>query len=462
MVPHPDEIVPGDGAAALAWIGASSLSPSEKEQLAVFVRRFPEARFYRELPAHHDRVEALLGRRLPRWYRATRAVLASVDPADQALIWLDDPGGWYRFDLCGARLELPARRPRNPVVLLGESEPAGHVLGLRAQVRGVWRAWSRAQQRQGRPRRLERISPTYLQLLTRIGGLLKADGSATWAPSSSAEVWYQRGTRTLDREALPAALSALSQAVALDPAHGNAWFRLGIALKASSRLEEALAAIQRSVALTPTPFRNQWWHIGDLLLDLDRPTEGMEALEKALVLDPAADWIHFRYGVALWKLERYEEVLARMQHALSLHPTGSLHLYYCWCAQALEKLGRADEAHAMWRIACEKGPTYSNAWDRCGLNRYQAGDYATAVRDYSGGLAHDPENTALLFNRACSRAMLRQREAAFADLAQTIRLAPQYAGKARLDGDFREYWEDPEFLALTAPASGDGVGTRPA
>jgi len=87
------------------------------------------------------------------------------------------------------------------------------------------------------------------------------------------------------------AASALAQAAALrqDPSVLNA---LGFVLARAHRVGDSIAAYQRAVALAPD-FVQAWISLGEMLQKVQRDAEAVQALDRALALDPANASVRF-------------------------------------------------------------------------------------------------------------------------------------------------------------------------
>jgi tetratricopeptide (TPR) repeat protein len=79
---------------------------------------------------------------------------------------------------------------------------------------------------------------------------------------------------------------------------------------------------------------------------------------------------------------------------------------------------------------------------------YQSKDYAAALEACNRGLEAYPGNAYLLYNVACMKALLGDREQALAALADSIDKWGAYHELARQDDDFASLREDPRFVEL--------------
>jgi len=97
--------------------------------------------------------------------------------------------------------------------------------------------------------------------------------------------YYQAGKELLSAKRYADALPYLKAATEASPQTGNYWVDLGIALQELGRHDEAATAYERAVVLLPTSF---WAYnnLGLACVKSRRPRRAVEALEKALTLEP--------------------------------------------------------------------------------------------------------------------------------------------------------------------------------
>ena len=132
--------------------------------------------------------------------------------------------------------------------------------------------------------------------------------------------------------------------------NSNAWHRKGVEFGKSGRYEEALQAIDKALKLNPDVF-TVWYNKGVALDNLGRYEEALQAYDKAIELSPNVFNVWHRKGVALYKLVRYEEALQAINKALELNPDVSI----AWNTKGatLYNLGRHEEAKIAFKKASE-------------------------------------------------------------------------------------------------------------
>ena len=232
-------------------------------------------------------------------------------------------------------------------------------------------------------------------------GLILVWGLARWCPPThSAKVWvaallmimlliplsyrqtgYWRNSFTL-----------FSRAVAVDPLNYNAYSDLGVALQAEGRWPEAFKAFTRAVAIKPDYLKGllnlgialkkkQHYDEADKIfaqaLKVDPASlrtyivwadskaaqgalpEGLEILQKALVLAPEDPALNYNLGVLLLKSNQVTAALKPLRFTLRLQPDNLKARVNLGVAEA--RLGRYDEAMKEFRRVLQSDPDHSQA-----------------------------------------------------------------------------------------------------
>ena len=167
-------------------------------------------------------------------------------------------------------------------------------------------------------------------------GLHLASSSAAPAPDEThvidAYEAFSKGLinlRAESRQSIDRAILFFERAVALDPLYARAWLALGEAydVKASDLampelLEKAMASFEKCLALQPR-LAKAWKELGGTLVDLGRPDKGLEAIRRALELDPGDAAAHAALARAHFiGTARFEDAREAFERALALNPQG--------------------------------------------------------------------------------------------------------------------------------------------
>lgn len=335
--------------------------------------------------------------------------------------------------------------------------------------------------------------------------------------------------RAESRESVDRAILFLERAVALDPAYARAWLALGEAydvkatyLAMPELLEKAMASFEKCLALQPRLAR-AWKELGSTLVDLGREDKGLEAIRRALELDPADGASYGALGRAHFiGTGRFAEAAEAFERALELNPQGGWYaLQLAHVAALLRDFPRAERAARKALELQERGLSgregilIVGAYMKLGQIRALEGRPADALDEYEKelsflrrvdhalkdraiielhariGSAHlalghaDEARTALRlsvaafeerlrigadepFTRyyaATSWALLGEPGRALDVLEAAAAMRRTYVTeRARIDPDFESLRSEPRFLRLTGfqnpPAPGPAAGAR--
>jgi tetratricopeptide (TPR) repeat protein len=112
---------------------------------------------------------------------------------------------------------------------------------------------------------------------------------------------------------------------------------------------------QRGTALNPNSAPGYNW-LAHVMNNIARPAEALEAVEKAMRLDPRnRDSYSYEQGVAYTQLGRFEEAIPALKHNLALTNTNNLWDHVCQLLDYIElgeeKAARAEAAEVERRVA---------------------------------------------------------------------------------------------------------------
>jgi tetratricopeptide (TPR) repeat protein/predicted Ser/Thr protein kinase len=153
-------------------------------------------------------------------------------------------------------------------------------------------------------------------------------------------------------EALDRAVLFFERAVSLDPGYARAHLQLGSAydVKASYLVlpemhERAIASFRRAIELAPE-LTLAWKELGSALTSLGREEEGIEAVQRALALDPADAAAHGALGRAFFVGRAdFDRAAAEYETALRLNPqAGWSALQLSHCAALRRDFARGEAA----------------------------------------------------------------------------------------------------------------------
>jgi tetratricopeptide (TPR) repeat protein len=214
---------------------------------------------------------------------------------------------------------------------------------------------------------------------------------------------FSRGMMTLRmaaRDAPDRAILLFEKALAIDPDYAEAWAGLGggyqlkgAQLSMPELIEKAIECERRALALNPSLADAHTW-LGASLLALGRADEALEALRQAVGLEPgqARPWSMLARGYWIGKGQLTEGIDA-LERALAINPQfGYAHLQLAFL---YTEAGRFAEAEAAAQravdlqeryISGEEGLIIVGAHTRLGYVYYRQGRFADAVKEYQSEL----------------------------------------------------------------------------
>jgi Tfp pilus assembly protein PilF len=132
------------------------------------------------------------------------------------------------------------------------------------------------------------------------------------------------GVVLLELRQVEGALAWLARAVELDPQYGDAQLNYAIALAESGQWERAVDGYKRALRL-PTLTTPQIAHqnLGVALHNLKRDVEAEQSLRFALSLEPSMIGTHYNLGLVLLALGRRDEAVAAFQRERQVAPPDS-------------------------------------------------------------------------------------------------------------------------------------------
>ena len=137
------------------------------------------------------------------------------------------------------------------------------------------------------------------------------------------EAWYFLGRAYYTASRLPAARKAFERVLELDPHDARAENNIGLILESGGKTDEALAAYRNAIAWqkesAPSP-EQPYLNLGSLLITLERSQEAILPLQHAVTLAPNDAQCHLRLGTAYLHLSQLNEAERELREAVRLGP----------------------------------------------------------------------------------------------------------------------------------------------
>lgn len=151
---------------------------------------------------------------------------------------------------------------------------------------------------------------------------------------ASVEEAISAGNDFLDASLYKKAINAFTQAVEMNPEHGEAHFQLGVAYSLEEDLQDLPPGVEGN---SDKAFKNavtvykrylkdnaddaaSWFNLGRAHGKLFEDKEAADALKEAVELDEENGLYLTEYGAALNKLARYGEAIRQLEKALEIDP----------------------------------------------------------------------------------------------------------------------------------------------
>jgi tetratricopeptide (TPR) repeat protein len=132
-----------------------------------------------------------------------------------------------------------------------------------------------------------------------------------------ASAYYHIGWIYNDRADYDSALSALQQAVRLNPNYATALDELAYTYRSLKRYDDAFFAYRKAVSIDPT-FAKAWYDMGWTYNDMNRYAEAERPLKQAILLQADYAEAYNELGYAYRKLKRSQEAISAYRRAVSL------------------------------------------------------------------------------------------------------------------------------------------------
>jgi TolB-like protein len=177
-------------------------------------------------------------------------------------------------------------------------------------------------------------------------------------------------------ELMPSAIEAARRAIELDPYSGEAYTALGaIDTTYFYDWNSAEKNLRKGIELSPSSSDAETWY-AVYLTSVGRPAEAVDAMRRAVALDPLSFWANRLLGSMLYYSRRYDESLAALKRASELAPD-RFGFVEGWNSGNYELLGRYGDAFAadMKHLASELSPEdvkpFRSAFETGGWKGYQ-------------------------------------------------------------------------------------------
>ena len=289
--------------------------------------------------------------------------------------------------------------------------------------------------------------------------------------------YYLRGRKAFyefRRKELEFARQMFARAIVLDPAYANAY--AGVADSSSflymycdateNNLKEAVGASRRAVQLDP---QSAEAHASlGLAESLGKNYgESEKEFEKAIALNPKLYDAYYFYARSCFAQGRMEQAAKLFAKAADVNPDdyqSAGHLAMCYFALGRDEVAARAVRHAMTinERHVQLFPNDARALYLGATMAWRIGERARSLDWAERALAIDPEETAILYNVACTYALMGEKERALSTLEKAVRNGFSHKEWIENDPDFVSIRPEPRFKALleSLTKSSSGSETR--
>jgi tetratricopeptide (TPR) repeat protein len=213
----------------------------------------------------------------------------------------------------------------------------------------------------------------------------------------------------------------LPQKVSGLPESAQAWSLIGIAYSHLSQGERSVNALNKAATLAPTE-EQHWLNLTRELMELNRYSEAIFAVQAGLAANPRSYALHLRLGAAHLAAGHYTEAESQFRDLVAAGDP--LPTSYIGLAQVLLRTGRAEEAASELADAGQKlGPNFLVSYFR-GLAFDRAGKPLEAMMTFQEAVRLNSNNAEAHRSLGKTELALGRVRDAIAELQEALRLSP--------------------------------------
>ncbi len=217
---------------------------------------------------------------------------------------------------------------------------------------------------------------------------------------------------------------ALLETAVRDTPSAELWMLLGAIRGQQGRMEDCLSALAQAIALDPD-CHDAYYNRAQAYMHLGKPGEAIHAYRDVLRLQPEHALTWSNLGYALAQTGAIEDANSAYRRALALRPADADTLHSL--GNLLTSSNRADEAVSCYEAALRVRPGYTEARFRLAACLRKRGRNMEAMSQYQQVLAQQPEHFESLTGIAQLNKSLGNKDAAIRWFKEALRVQPDHA-----------------------------------
>ena len=204
---------------------------------------------------------------------------------------------------------------------------------------------------------------------------------------------------------LKTAIQNYKKAIKINPLHLRAHYNMGIGYKTKGDLERAIACYQQAIEIHPR-YAEAYNNMGTAFRDVSKLEtafgdvsnleKALDCFKRAVDINPTYAEAHHNMGNVLEELEKFEEAIQAYNKALSLTPKeAEIHRKL---GTSLMGLGKLEEAVSSFNLALSIEPNLASAFYGLGMTLGKQGKLEDTIMTYKHVLAIEPDHVDCFIN----------------------------------------------------------------
>lgn len=262
-----------------------------------------------------------------------------------------------------------------------------------------------------------------------------------------ANSWGNKGVSLNKLGLQEEAVLAYEEAIKLKPDYIDAIYNKGLSLGKIKRYNDSVAAFDEVIKLNQADYE-AYCNKGIQLNNLGKHEEAIFAFEKTINIKPDYYLAWYHKGLSLSDLERHEEAVKAYDEAIKLNPSFA----DTWNARGIckHKLGKDTEAVLDYNEALKIDKNFASAWVNNGVSLLKLNQYDDSLKALEEAKKIDPQYAEAWFNAAAWHALKNSKDVMLENLKKSIELDATLKAYVKTDEDFKQYWNDSDFVKLVA------------